>query len=470
MKTYFFLFSLLLIILRCSGQSSTLILYANADVRSIHFWPLNGDHLPFYSLSSTADLDSGKVEIHLPIADCTYRILAGDKSFQIYTAAGSTDTVSVYDNLLFTGDNHRYNAYLTTVDASDQYCRDYSISSTHQLATIDKLSDFNQVIDSLTYQDMLLLKNNNFTDQFMNQQQLNITMRYTALRLKKMHTLYQKNKLSDNWIDQLKGLDTDFLSQTAATQSDWFYEIAQDYALLRSVAIEEISPREIISNYHQLLFESYIKILEGHNQEYAIAYLIYEDIAQQKFSEDIPMLYERFHSRFPGSTYNRILAPGVNKITALYGRHDEFGISWLHYNTEPQSLEEMLRPFLGKTIYIDLWATWCAPCLAEFPYLEDLKKEFHQMEDVVFLYISLDRDRDHKKWEKMVGYYGLKGYHYRVNENTVKIVHTTLGDKQGLLAIPRYIIIDKTGHIAIANAAAPSDPDKVRTQIKSILK
>ena len=47
----------------------------------------------------------------------------------------------------------------------------------------------------------------------------------------------------------------------------------------------------------------------------------------------------------------------------------------------------------GKTLIVDFWATWCMPCIAQHPLIENVKKKYGQAADVVFL--SLDADDDH---------------------------------------------------------------------------
>ncbi len=51
-----------------------------------------------------------------------------------------------------------------------------------------------------------------------------------------------------------------------------------------------------------------------------------------------------------------------------------------------------LRSLKGKTVLIDFWATWCGPCVAELPELEDLYKEFQNRDDFVMLSVSQDFD------------------------------------------------------------------------------
>ncbi len=63
----------------------------------------------------------------------------------------------------------------------------------------------------------------------------------------------------------------------------------------------------------------------------------------------------------------------------------------------------------GSYVYIDVWATWCGPCIAEIPSLKKLEKDFEDR-NISFVSISIDdarrhggsMERAHEKWESMV--------------------------------------------------------------------
>ena len=112
-----------------------------------------------------------------------------------------------------------------------------------------------------------------------------------------------------------------------------------------------------------------------------------------------------------------------------------------------------LHNFTGKLIYIDIWATWCGPCLRELPYLENLQEKYKQREDIAFVSISIDDDK--AAWSAMVKDKDMKGIQLHANtEMHLKIVSDYL-----INGIPRFIIIDKSGNIWNANAPRPSSKE-----------
>ena len=57
---------------------------------------------------------------------------------------------------------------------------------------------------------------------------------------------------------------------------------------------------------------------------------------------------------------------------------------------DPDGEEMRLSDYKGKVILVNIWATWCAPCIAEMPMLDALQSS-HEGDDFEVVTISLDR-------------------------------------------------------------------------------
>lgn len=118
----------------------------------------------------------------------------------------------------------------------------------------------------------------------------------------------------------------------------------------------------------------------------------------------------------------------------------------------------------GKYIYIDIWATWCVPCIAEIPFLSKLESDYGA-KNISFLSLSVDRSSDKSKWASYVKNSKLKGIQIMADKD----FDSDFIKKFNVASIPRFILIDPEGKIVFANAARPSDPE-LRNHLDHLLK
>jgi len=129
-------------------------------------------------------------------------------------------------------------------------------------------------------------------------------------------------------------------------------------------------------------------------------------------------------------------------------------------------LEDLLSTFKGKNILIDIWATWCGPCVDDFNYKSRLRP-FIEAGKISILYISIDKPVWEKKWKENMKFNQLEGYHVLANDILIEDMWKYLGGTQG--AIPRYALIDKDGKVFLNEASRPSQGDKLVKQIETLL-
>lgn len=60
--------------------------------------------------------------------------------------------------------------------------------------------------------------------------------------------------------------------------------------------------------------------------------------------------------------------------------------------------EVRLSTFDEKAVYIDTWASWCAPCMEQLPYLHELAQEYAEKKDFIILTLSFDQSLE--RWKK----------------------------------------------------------------------
>ena len=51
-----------------------------------------------------------------------------------------------------------------------------------------------------------------------------------------------------------------------------------------------------------------------------------------------------------------------------------------------------LSDYRGKVVYLDFWASWCPPCRASFPWMNDLQKKYEK-KGLEIIAVNLDKDR-----------------------------------------------------------------------------
>lgn len=114
----------------------------------------------------------------------------------------------------------------------------------------------------------------------------------------------------------------------------------------------------------------------------------------------------------------------------------DFSMNLINSKGEKVSMEE----FRGKVIFMNIWATWCPPCIAEMPGINKLYNDVNK-EDVVFIMLSVDQD-----FQKAIDFNKKKGYDFEVYR-----VDGQMPQMYSTQSIPTTYVIDANEKIALTH-------------------
>lgn len=146
-------------------------------------------------------------------------------------------------------------------------------------------------------------------------------------------------------------------------------------------------------------------------------------------------------------------------LTSLFSRSQSIDSNWIIKNSLPafnipkntslvslkfidtQGKVRLLSDFKGKTLYLKLWSTYCGPCIADFPYQEQLLKRIKKLHlDTSIVFVNIDIEDSKSVWRKALLKYHPVGVNLYSSD-------TTIFEKWGFDAIPLYAIINKQGYL-----------------------
>ena len=119
-----------------------------------------------------------------------------------------------------------------------------------------------------------------------------------------------------------------------------------------------------------------------------------------------------------------------------------------------------LSDFRGRAVLLNFWATYCAPCRVEMPWLVDLYKQYHD-QGLEIIGVSMDDDGEQQQVADFVR---------EINVNyPILLGNHTVGDAYGgTQLLPKSLLIDRKGNIT-SSIVGMKSKSELESAVKSLL-
>lgn len=205
-------------------------------------------------------------------------------------------------------------------------------------------------------------------------------------------------------------------------------------------------------------------------KEWKIALAYYEKLYNGKKA-----LSERSMKLFNSNVSNVYLRDAILKSQESYQSLEKQDIDYIESLKKTDHLKEskdadklfkeLITPYKGKVIYLDIWGTWCGPCKREMTHMPAIKKAMAD-KDVIFMYLA-NRSPE-ESWKNVIKESKLTGpnvVHYNLPYEQQSLLERRLS----INSFPTYILIDKEGNIVDMHAPYPHEKKELLMELEELL-
>lgn len=202
-------------------------------------------------------------------------------------------------------------------------------------------------------------------------------------------------------------------------------------------------------------------------------FIAYHEITKNDFDIE---LYKRYTKVSKGIYYQPLFGmfkeyhptSTIIKPNILISLKNNKNIEILKQNQYKSISELIVDNYKGKAVFVDIWATWCAPCKLEFKFNNELEN-FLISQNISLLYLTVDNLKAIKKWEDFIVENKIVGNHYFPDDAFKENLKKKL-EVEGLnIPVPRYLLFNSNGQLILRNAKRPSQKEELYEEISNAL-
>ena len=391
-----------------------------------------------------------------------YSLSLNETNYKIFTQPNAMDTVLVkgasYDSVLFLGDHKSINQFL--LKSSIQSASPNANGMSRAQAT-HNAEDFPTVIkinDSLTQEHILFVKQN----------MRDIPEWYANFEIDRLHYWNIGSKINSFFyrkvmLGKSEPFPTDLaeeINTSAKAQSEdmlgnmRYMYFLDDYMHYKTdpgfSSIKPTTQKEWQDRYDSL-FATVSTELTGLPKDFYLAFTISKIIETRSYILDTNWIAQVSDTTIQNFLFHRLttreVLPEGEKVPYFY----LLGLDGQHY--EPEDFQDHI-------LLINFWATWCKPCIKEFPNENSLVEKF-EADPVTIVNIGINSDFD--RWEKMVKKNRLTTLNLIAQDNW----NDALSEKFDIKGLPHSVLIDWNGRVV--QNKCPRASEGIENQIAELL-
>lgn len=422
------------------------------------------------SVLAESRIDSlGNCKLELVLDTPIFALLQVGKNYrEIYLTPETDLTITNVDgdyqsHFKFSGDGADINNYNTKLNSIVNSFKQEKLWTTNEYATFSKQHDSLKTILSTFYKkftDSLSLTEAEQTmfESRMHIQQLALIEEFKFFNLNTLLTKKwqaKRNKqdyLHDEVPGEFRKQATDLLLDPSLLTHGEYQSLLNLY--WRNYVDIPIAEQILLSGdpIDSTSVKSYRVIEQGNYPEALREFLLAFDLQNRLVVFGITPETDRVFNKFKNTYHTSAYLPGLTKIysqwQALASGNPAPDFEGLTREGKKVSLSDLR----GKVVYIDVWATWCVPCVAEIPASQKLQADLAHEERIQFLNVSTDTNQD--AWKSFLERNpAWLGQHIVLESNQ----RETFGSTYKLNGVPAYILVDPAGNIVTVKAPRPSE-------------
>jgi thiol-disulfide isomerase/thioredoxin len=205
------------------------------------------------------------------------------------------------------------------------------------------------------------------------------------------------------------------------------------------------------------------KYFFGKAAEYLYSDLLRIDIARSE-SQNIDLIFAHFKQKYPESKYISVLNGPINEIAKKQNQPLNDKMIFVANNgSNLNTIKDVLAVTKGKTVFVDMWGTWCSSCRVEIEKNSAALRNALKGKGVDFLYVANYDMKNEREWKKLIAYYKMEGTHILANDN----LNRDIMSKVKSSGYPTYFIIKKDGSYHIAKTHSTDNTQAMVKELES---